>query len=129
MEAAVAPTTAAALETSPVLCTRTLAAVEAVFDPHVHLVVWQRAGDAGVAQRADCWPLATGRLMRSIVVRDLDVPAVASMLSLPPHSPFAADVLLLAELFATVCMVVFAMSSCWWAVQARRRRHDRERAT
>lgn len=102
MTAALAPAIAATLETSPVLRTRSLAAVENVFDPHVHLVVWQRSGDAGVAQRANCWPLATGRLMRSISIRDLDVPAVASLLALPPHSPFAADVLLLADLFATV---------------------------
>lgn len=101
MPSALAPRVTA-VEPSPVLCTRTLAAVEAVFDPHVHLVVWQRSGDAGVAQRSACWPLTPGRVMRSIRVDALRLPAVASMLSLPLHSPFAADVLLLAELFATI---------------------------
>lgn len=102
MTAALAPAMAATLEPSPVLRTRSLAAVETVFDPHVHLVVWQRAGDAGVSQRAASWPLATGRVMRSIRINELELPTVASMLSLPIQSPFAADVLLLAELFATI---------------------------
>lgn len=102
MSAALAPALAAALEPSPVMRTRSLAAVEAVFDPHVHLVVWQRGGDAGVPQRAACWPLAAGRVMRSIRVNHLELPAIASMLSLPLRSPVAADVLLLAECFATI---------------------------
>jgi hypothetical protein len=102
MTAALAPSMAAALEPSSVLYTRNLAAVEAVFDPYVHLVVWQRAGDEDVAQRAACWPLAAGRVIRSIRIDNLELPALESMLSLPPHSPFAADVKLLAELFATI---------------------------
>ena len=102
MPVTVAPATAAALEPCPSLRTRTLAAVKAVFDPHVNLVVWQRGDDEGVARRAACWPVAVGRLMRSIAVRDLELPAVASTLSLPLESPLAADVLLLAELFATI---------------------------
>jgi hypothetical protein len=83
-------------------CVTRIAAIERVFAPDLHLVVWRRAGDPRVAERAACWPSTTQRLMRSIRVRDLGLSSIAASLSMPAESPFAADVLLLAELFATI---------------------------
>jgi hypothetical protein len=89
------------VDIGPVVHTRTVAGIEALFDPHVHLVVWERP-DTDIEACTVHWPVTTGRLMRPIRCRDLGVENVAETLSLPPAAPLAADVLLLCDVFATL---------------------------
>lgn len=89
------------VDLSPVARARAIGGIEALFDPHVHLVVWERP-DTDIEACAMHWPATTGRLMRPIRSCDLDVEKVAETLSLPAESVLAADVLLLCEVFATL---------------------------
>jgi hypothetical protein len=89
------------LAACPVVRTPAVAGIEALFDPLVHLVVWERS-DSIAAACASAWPTTTGRLMRTIDVRDLAVADVAATLALPEDAPVTADVHMLCELFATL---------------------------
>jgi hypothetical protein len=92
---------AAHLDICPAVRTPTVAGIEALFDPHVHLVVWERTDDVAAACAAH-WPATIGRMMRTIRVDRLDPANVAATLALPEAAPVTADVLMLCDLFATL---------------------------
>jgi hypothetical protein len=89
------------LDICPAVRTSTVAGIEALFDPHVHLVVWERTAELAAAC-ATHWPATTGRMMRTIRVDRLDPANVAATLSLPATAPVTADLLMLCDLFATL---------------------------
>jgi hypothetical protein len=81
--------------------THELTGVEAIFDPNVSLVVWQRPASLHDAA-ADVWPQFPQRYMRSIGARNATPRVIAGELALATESPVANDVAMLCELFATI---------------------------
>lgn len=86
---------------SPVVRTRSLTGIEAVFDPAVHLVVWERR-DAAARGRARAWPGTVGRVMRTVASQRADAAQVAQLLGLEAAPALATDVAMLCDLFETI---------------------------
>lgn len=84
-----------------VVRTNTVAGIEAIFDPRVNLVVWER-DDAGQPQLDDSWPDLTGRRIRTIERPPYDADTVADLLGLAHAPRLADDIAGLCELFATI---------------------------
>lgn len=101
MNAVPAPYSTPAPGRSTVAHCRSVAEIEAVFDPHVNLVVWTRQ-DAACEARARAWSTTPGRVMRTLPVRSLSTDEIAEQLALDQKGPLVADILMLCELFATI---------------------------
>jgi hypothetical protein len=101
MHAATQPLPGRRPAANPVVRTRSLAGIEAVFDPGVHLVVWERR-DAAVRRRARAWPTAVGRAMHTVAAQRADAAQLAERLGLEAAPALAADVAMLCDLFETI---------------------------
>ncbi len=78
-----------------------LADLEAIFDPAISLVVWHRPA-SDCERRARGWQFTRERTLRTTVPPECDAALVAERLELDRQPETAADITMLAELFATL---------------------------